>query len=59
MSEITSIDRGWITVRTTDGSELRLSPADAIQDRAEHQIPWSAIWTSSVQRLVFWRRASR
>ena len=59
MSEITSIDRGWITIRTTDGSELRLSPADAIQDRTEHQIPWSAIWTSSVQRLAFWRRASR
>lgn len=59
MSEITSIERGWITVRTADGGELRLSPADAIQDRAEHQIPWSAIWTSSVQRLVFWRRASR
>lgn len=59
MSEITSIDRGWITIRTEDGSTLRLSPADAIQDRAEHQIPWSAIWKSSVQRLVFWRRASR
>jgi hypothetical protein len=59
MSTITSIDRGWITIRTEDGSTLRLSPADAIQDRAEHQIPWSAIWKSSVQRLAFWRRASR
>jgi hypothetical protein len=59
MSEIISIDRGWITIRTSDGSTLRLSPADAIQDRTEHDIPWSAIWTSSAQRLIFWRRASR
>jgi hypothetical protein len=59
MSTITSIDRGWITVHTDDGAELRLSPADAIQDRAEHDVPWSAIWKASVQRLAFWRRASR
>jgi hypothetical protein len=60
------VERGWIIVdgtRTDEGTialgtggELRLSPFDAVSDRREAQVPWSAILKASVQRLAFWRR---
>jgi hypothetical protein len=60
------VERGWIIVDGTrtdagtialgTGGELRLSPFDAISDRREAQVPWSAILKASVQRLAFWRR---
>jgi hypothetical protein len=59
------VERGWIILEATrldDGrvtrgqGEMRLSPFDALQDRRETQIPFSAILRASVQRLAFWRR---
>jgi hypothetical protein len=60
------IERGWIIVDATrgddgrlalgTGDEMRFSPFDAVQDRRDAQIPWSAILKASVQRLAFWRR---
>jgi hypothetical protein len=59
------VERGWIIVagsRADDGriafgtgGELRLSPADALQERRE-DIPMRPILQASVQRLAFWRR---
>jgi hypothetical protein len=59
------VKRGWIIAKATrldDGrvmlgqGEMRLSPFDALQSRRETQIPFSAIFKASVQRLAFWRR---
>lgn len=59
------VERGWIILEATRGDdgrlrlgqgELRLSPFDALQDRRETLIPFSAILKASVQRLAFWRR---
>jgi hypothetical protein len=60
------VERGWIIVaaaRADDGrivrgtgSEMRLSPFDALRDRRDAGIPSSAILKASVQRLAFWRR---
>jgi hypothetical protein len=56
--------RGWIYVNATrgddgklvlgTGEEMKFSPFDALHERP--QIPMSAIWKASVQRLAFWRR---
>jgi hypothetical protein len=65
MDDDLDVRRGWIILRATRGDdgrvvrgqgEMRLSPFDALQDRRETQIPWSAILRASVQRLAFWRR---
>lgn len=65
MADKFRVERGWIIVKATrldDGrvrlgrGEMRLSPFDALQDRRETQIPFSAILKASVQRLAFWRR---
>jgi hypothetical protein len=65
MDDDLRVQRGWIILKATrldDGrvvrgqGEMRLSPFDALQDRRETQIPWSAILKASVQRLAFWRR---
>jgi hypothetical protein len=59
------VERGWIIVAATrgddgrlhadTGGETRMSPFDALREpRAD--IPASAIFTASVQRLAFWRR---
>jgi hypothetical protein len=59
------VERGWIIVKGTrldDGrvvlgrGEMRMSPFDALQGRRDTQIPLSAIFKASVQRLAFWRR---
>ncbi len=56
--------RGWIYVEATRGDdgklvlggddEMKFSPVDALHERPE--IPMSAVWKASVQRLAFWRR---
>jgi hypothetical protein len=65
MDDDLRVQRGWIILKATrldDGrvvrgqGEMRFSPFDALQDRGETQIPWSAILKASVQRLAFWRR---
>jgi hypothetical protein len=65
MEENFRVERGWIIAKATrldDGrvvlgeGEMRLSPFDALQSRREAQIPVSAIFKASVQRLAFWRR---
>jgi len=66
MSENLRIERGWIlvdgtrqddgTIRLGTGGEMRLSPFEAVSQRAEAQITWRHILTASVQRLAFWRR---
>lgn len=65
MDDDLRVQRGWIILKATrldDGrmlrgqGEMRLSPFDAMQDRREMQIPWSAILKASVQRLAFWKR---
>jgi hypothetical protein len=65
MADDLRVERGWIIVKATrldDGrvllgqGELRFSPFDALQERRDAQIPFSAILEASVQRLAFWRR---
>jgi hypothetical protein len=66
MADDLRVVRGWIIVHATRGDdgrlvrgageELRLSPFDAVRERRDAQIPWSAILEASVQRLAFWRR---
>jgi hypothetical protein len=65
MADEMRVERGWIIVKATrldDGrvvlgqGEMRFSPFDALQERRDAQIPFSAILKASVQRLAFWRR---
>jgi hypothetical protein len=56
------VTRGWIYVHATrnddgklvlgTGEEMRLSPAEAVQER----LPAGPILKASFQRLAFWRR---
>jgi hypothetical protein len=65
MADDLRVERGWIILKATrldDGrvvpgqGEMRFSPFDALQERRDAQIPFSAILKASVQRLAFWRR---
>jgi hypothetical protein len=66
MSDDVRIERGWIyvdgsrqddgTIKLGTGSEMRLSPFEAISERQAAQLTWGHILTASVQRLAFWRR---
>jgi hypothetical protein len=66
MPENFRVERGWIIVDGTrrddgqvqlgTGGELRFSPADALQQRKEVDIPSGLVLKASVQRLAFWRR---
>ncbi len=66
MNDDVRIERGWIyvdgtrqddgTIKLGTGSEMRLSPFEAISERQAAQLTWGHILTASVQRLAFWRR---
>jgi hypothetical protein len=66
MNDDVRIKRGWIyvdgtrqddgTIKLGTGSEMRLSPFEAISERQAAQLTWGHILTASVQRLAFWRR---
>jgi hypothetical protein len=66
MNDDVRIKRGWIyvdgtrqddgTIKLGTGSEMRLSPFEAISERQTAQLTWGHILTASVQRLAFWRR---
>lgn len=66
MSANVRVERGWIlvngarqddgTIKLGTGSEMRISPFEAVSERAHARITWGDILKASVQRLAFWRR---